>query len=76
MLSLRLNIYIDIEDIDKYAGFIVNAFSTAVDKVIPTSKSGRPESQPVSDETVPPIKENVGLGGSTFRQMPFGKNTY
>ena len=37
--------------IDKYADF-VTAISTAVDKAIPTSKSGRPESQPVSDETL------------------------
>ena len=35
------------QDIDKYADFIVNTFSTAVDETIPTSKSGRPESQPV-----------------------------
>ena len=35
-------------DIDKYADFIITAISTAVDKAIPTSKSGRPESQPVS----------------------------
>ena len=27
------------QDIDKYAGFIVTAVSTAVDKTIPTSKS-------------------------------------
>ena len=35
------------QDIDKYADFIVAAISTAVDKAIPTSKSGHPESQPV-----------------------------
>ena len=35
------------QDIDKYADFIVTATSTAVDKTIPTSKSGRPENQPV-----------------------------
>ena len=35
------------QDIDKHADFIVTAISTAVDKAIPTSKSGRPESQPV-----------------------------
>ena len=45
------------QDIDKYADFIVTAISTAVDKAIPTSKSGRPESQPVSDETLALIKE-------------------
>ena len=32
------------QDIDKYADFIVTAISTAVDKAIPTSKSGHPES--------------------------------
>ena len=31
------------QDIDKYADFIVTAISTAIDKAIPTSKSGRPE---------------------------------
>ena len=41
------------QDIDKYADFI----TTAVDKAIPTSKSGRPESQPISDETLALIKE-------------------
>ena len=53
------------QDIDKYADFIVTAISTAVDKAIPTTKSGRPESQPVSDEPV----SDVGLGGSTLRHM-------
>ena len=49
------------QDIDKYADFIVTAISTAVDKAIPTSKSGRPESQPVSDETFVLIKEKHRL---------------
>ena len=49
------------QDIDKYADFIVTAISTAVDKAIPTSKSGRPESQHVSDETLPLIKEKRRL---------------
>ena len=35
------------QDTDKYADFIVTAFSTAVEKAILTSKSGHPESQPV-----------------------------
>ena len=48
------------QDIDKYADFIVTV-STAVDKAIPTSKSGRPESQPVSDETLVLIKEKRRL---------------
>ena len=38
-------------DLDKYADFIITAISTAVDKAIPTSKSVRPESTPISDET-------------------------
>ena len=49
------------KDTDKYADFIVTAISTAVDKAISTSKSGRPESQPVSDETLALIKEKHRL---------------
>ena len=49
------------KDMDKYADFIVTAISTAVDKAILTSKSGRPESQPVSDETFALIKETCRL---------------
>ena len=48
-------------DIDKYADFIVTTMSTTVDKAIPTSKSGRPESQPVSDETLALFKEKRRL---------------
>ena len=44
------------QDIDKYADFIITAISTAVDKAIPTSKGGRPESQPVSEESLALIK--------------------
>ena len=40
------------QDIDKYADFIVTTISTAVDKAFSTSKSGRPESQPVSEESL------------------------
>ena len=40
------------QDIDKYADFIVTAISTAVDKAIRTSKSRRPESQPVLQESL------------------------
>ena len=49
------------QDIDKYADFIVTAISTAVGEAIPTSKSGRPESQPVSKESLAPIKEKHRL---------------
>ena len=48
-------------DLDKYADFIVNAISTAVDKAIPKSKSVRPESNPISDETLALIKEKHRL---------------
>ena len=41
--------------------FIVTVISTAVDKAIPTSKSGRPESQPVSEESLALIKEKHRL---------------
>ena len=49
------------QDIDKYADFITTAITTAVDKAIPKSKSGRPESQPISDETLVLIKEKRKL---------------
>ena len=49
------------QDIDKYADFITTAISTAVDKAIPKSKGGRPESQPISDETLALIKEKCKL---------------
>ena len=48
-------------DLDEYADFIVTAVSTAVDKAIPKSKSVRPESNPISDETLALIKEKRRL---------------
>ena len=48
-------------DLDKYADFIVTAISTAVAKAIPKSKSERPESNPISDETFALIKEKRRL---------------
>ena len=51
------------QDIDKYSDFIVTTISTAIDKAIPTSKSGRPESQPVSEETLALIKDKRRLRG-------------
>ena len=50
------------QDIDNYADFIITAISTAVDKAIPTSKSGHPESQPVSEKSLVLIKESISLG--------------
>ena len=53
------------------------AISTAVDKAIPTSKSGRPESQPVSDETLALIKEKRRLRRQYSQAHdPFGKDTH
>ena len=49
------------QDIDKYADFIITAISTAVDKAFSTSKSGRPESQPVSEESFVLIKDKRRL---------------
>ena len=48
-------------DLDTYADFIVTPISTAVDKAIPKSKSVRPESNPISDETSVLIKEKRRL---------------
>ena len=48
-------------DLDKYADFIITAISTTVDKAIPTSKSVRPESTPISDETRALTKEKRKL---------------
>ena len=66
------------QDIDKYVDFIVTAISTAVDKAIPTSKSGRPESQPVSDETLALIKKKRRFWRqySQSYTWPFGKDTH
>ena len=47
--------------LDQYADFIVSAISTAVDKAIPKSKSGRTESSPISEETLALIKEKRRL---------------
>ena len=47
--------------LDKYADFIITAIHTAVDKAIPASKSVRPESNPISNETLVLIKEKRRL---------------
>ena len=53
--------HLSTSDLDKYADFIVTAISTAVDKAIPKSKSVRPESNHISDETKALIKEKRKL---------------
>ena len=47
--------------LDRYADFIITALHTAVDKAIPKSKSVRPESNPISNETLALIKEKLKL---------------
>ena len=49
------------QDIDKYADFIFTAISTAIDKAIPTSKSWRPGSQPVSEESLSLMRKKCRL---------------
>ena len=53
--------HLSTSDLDKYADFIVTAISTAVSKAIPKSKSLRPESNPISDETLVLIEEKRRL---------------
>ena len=53
--------HLSTSDLDKYADFIVTAISTAVDKAIPKAKSVRPESNPISNETLALIKEKRRL---------------
>ena len=58
--SADLSGHLSTSDLDKYADFIT-AIHTAVDKAIPTSKSVRPESNPISNETLALIKEKRRL---------------
>ena len=53
--------HLTISDLDRYADFIITALHTAVDKAIPKSKSERPESNPISNETLALIKEKRKL---------------
>ena len=53
--------HLSTSDLDRYADFIITALHTAVDKAIPKSKSVRPESNPISNETLALIKEKRKL---------------
>ena len=65
------------QDIDKYANFIVTAISTTVDKVIPTSKSECPKSQPVSEESLALIKKKCRIRRQYSQAHdPLSKDTY
>ena len=54
--------HLSISDLDRYADFIITALHTAADKAISKSKSVRPESNPISNETLVLIKEKRKLG--------------
>ena len=49
--------HLSTSDLDEYVDFIITALHAAVDKAIPNSKSVRPESNPISSETLALIKE-------------------
>ena len=53
--------FVHYSDLDKYADFIITALHTTVDKAIPNSKSVRPESNPISSETLALIKKKRKL---------------
>ena len=53
--------HLSTSDLDKYANFIITAIHTTADKAIPTSKSVRPESNPISNETLALIKKKRRL---------------
>ena len=59
--SAHFSGHLSTSDLDKYADFIVTAISTAVNKAIPKAKSVRPESNPISNETLALIKEKRRL---------------
>ena len=59
--SADLSGHLSTSDLDKYADSIVTAISNAVDKAIPKSKSLRPDSNPISDESKVLIKEKRRL---------------
>ena len=63
------------QDTDKYADFIITAISTAVDKVIPTSKSGRPDSQPASEKSLALINEKRRLRWQYSQHKTLCKDT-
>ena len=60
--------HLSTSDLDKYADFIITALHTAVDKAIPTSKNVRPESNPISNETLVLIKEKRRLRRQYFQK--------
>ena len=73
--SVDFSGFLSTSDLDKYADFIVTAVSTAVDKAIPKSKSLRPESNPISDETLALIKEKHRLRRQYSQKKKLAINT-
>ena len=69
--------HLSTSDLDKYADFIITALHTAVDKAIPKSKSVRPESNPISNETLALIKKKIKeLRRQYSQERPGCKNAY
>ena len=68
--SAVFSVHLSTSDLDMYADFIITAIHTAADKAIPTSKSVRPESNPISNETLALIKEKLS------KEKPSCKNAY
>ena len=62
-------------DLDRYADFIITALHTAVDKAIPKSKSVRPESTPISNETLALIKEKRKLRRKYYQMKDLAVKT-
>ena len=62
--------HLSTSDLDSNADFIITAIHAAADKAIPTSKRVRPESYPISNETLVLIKEKRRLR----RQYPQKKD--
>ena len=67
--------HVSTNDLDRYADFIVTALHTAVDKAIPKSNV-RPESNPISNETLALIKEKRKLRRQLSDERPGCKNAY
>ena len=59
--------HLSTNDLDRNSDYIVTALHTVVDKAIPKSKSVRPESNPISNETLALIKEKRKLRRQYFQ---------
>ena len=67
--------HLSTSDLDGYADFIIAALHNAVDKAIPKSKSVRPKSNPISNETLALIKEKRKLRRQYFQMKDLAVKT-